>query len=117
MSSPNAIGEQLRGIAARTVHSAYKSFISPALHAFGGASGACRFQPTCSEYAALAVQQHGILRGGLLALWRLMKCHPFHAGGFDPVPGKLANKTGVSGSDNPLMHSSSMPVTIEETNF
>jgi len=46
----------------------------------------CRFHPTCSHYALQALEQHGALRGGLLALRRLLRCHPFHAGGFDPVP-------------------------------
>jgi len=46
----------------------------------------CRFDPTCSEYAIGAIQEHGALRGGWLALRRLTKCHPWHRGGFDPVP-------------------------------
>ena len=46
---------------------------------------ACRFVPTCSEYAAQAVEAHGVLRGGWLALRRLSRCHPLTAGGFDPV--------------------------------
>ncbi|MDO5684888.1 MAG: membrane protein insertion efficiency factor YidD [Bifidobacterium sp.] len=50
----------------------------------GGPS--CRFTPTCSAYALTAVQRHGALRGGLLALARLVKCGPWHPGGWDPVP-------------------------------
>ncbi|MGB1159122.1 MAG: membrane protein insertion efficiency factor YidD [Porticoccaceae bacterium] len=46
----------------------------------------CRFHPTCSEYAAEAIDRHGVVRGGYLSLRRLIKCHPFHSGGFDPVP-------------------------------
>lgn len=65
----------------------YQRAISPLLHYASGYSGACRFQPTCSEYAALAISQHGILRGALLAGWRLLRCNPFGRGGFDPVPG------------------------------
>lgn len=46
----------------------------------------CRFHPTCSEYAKIAVTQHGSLRGSWLALRRLSRCHPWHPGGADPVP-------------------------------
>jgi uncharacterized protein len=48
--------------------------------------GQCRFTPTCSEYAADAVERHGALHGSWLALRRLARCHPWCAGGFDPVP-------------------------------
>lgn len=46
----------------------------------------CRFTPTCSEYATEAIELHGALKGGWLTLRRLSRCHPFHTGGFDPVP-------------------------------
>ncbi len=46
----------------------------------------CRFYPSCSEYAFEAVKKHGSLKGVLLAVKRILKCHPFHPGGFDPVP-------------------------------
>ncbi|MBE6937932.1 MAG: membrane protein insertion efficiency factor YidD [Ruminococcaceae bacterium] len=46
----------------------------------------CRFIPTCSEYALCAVEKYGALKGGWLALRRVLKCHPFHPGGYDPVP-------------------------------
>jgi putative membrane protein insertion efficiency factor len=68
------------------VFDAYKLVVSPLLHAVSGQTGACRFQPTCSEYAAIAVSEHGVLRGGWMALRRTLRCHPWHAGGFDPVP-------------------------------
>jgi putative membrane protein insertion efficiency factor len=58
----------------------YKRWLSPLLPA------ACRFHPTCSEYAREAITRHGILRGGALALRRLARCQPFARGGFDPVP-------------------------------
>jgi len=58
---------------------AYKRFVSPLL------PPACRFAPTCSEYAAEAVEKHGVARGLGLALWRLLRCHPFSRGGYDPV--------------------------------
>lgn len=59
---------------------AYKKGISPLL------PPACRFYPTCSEYTMEAVSRHGVLKGLLLGLRRLSRCHPFHAGGLDPVP-------------------------------
>ncbi len=59
---------------------AYKLGISPLLGQH------CRFYPSCSEYAQQAIAAHGALRGGLLAGKRLCKCHPWHAGGVDPVP-------------------------------
>jgi len=48
--------------------------------------GQCRFTPTCSEYAMDAIHAHGALRGTWLAMRRVSKCHPWHHGGFDPVP-------------------------------
>ncbi|MCP4590225.1 MAG: membrane protein insertion efficiency factor YidD [bacterium] len=48
--------------------------------------GACKFCPTCSEYAALALRRHGVWSGGRLTLRRLLRCHPFGVGGIDPVP-------------------------------
>ncbi len=51
-----------------------------------GPRGVCRFTPTCSQYAKEAVAKHGALKGCYLATKRLLKCHPFHAGGYDPVP-------------------------------
>jgi uncharacterized protein len=57
----------------------YKRWVSPSL------LPACRYVPSCSEYAMEAVDRYGVLRGGAMALWRLMRCHPFVKGGYDPV--------------------------------
>lgn len=53
----------------------------------------CRFYPTCSEYALTAVSRFGALRGGWLAVKRILKCHPFHPGGIDHVPETLPRRT------------------------
>jgi uncharacterized protein len=58
---------------------AYRFWISPWL------GPACRFEPTCSAYACQAIDRFGVAKGGGLALWRLLRCHPFHPGGYDPV--------------------------------
>jgi hypothetical protein len=58
----------------------YQRFISPLL------PPSCRFQPTCSSYAATAIERHGVVRGGWLALKRIGRCHPWSRGGYDPVP-------------------------------
>ncbi len=46
----------------------------------------CRFEPSCSSYAMEAIKMHGCLKGCRLSLWRILRCHPWHAGGVDPVP-------------------------------
>lgn len=58
----------------------YRACISPML------PPACRYVPTCSQYAVEAVMKHGILRGGWLALKRILRCHPWGGSGYDPVP-------------------------------
>ncbi len=58
----------------------YQRLVSPLL------PPACRFHPTCSAYAASAIKEHGPVRGGSLAIRRLLRCHPFCEGGIDPVP-------------------------------
>ena len=47
--------------------------------------GYCRFQPTCSEYAYSAIEKYGVIKGGILAFWRVLRCTPFSKGGYDPV--------------------------------
>jgi len=59
---------------------AYRVALSPLL------GGHCRFWPSCSAYAEEAIRRHGAIRGTQLAVRRLLRCHPFHAGGIDPVP-------------------------------
>jgi len=58
----------------------YRYFLRPVL------GTRCRFEPTCSVYAEIAIMRHGILRGSILAIRRILKCHPFHEGGIDEVP-------------------------------
>lgn len=58
----------------------YRLFISPLF------PPVCRFTPTCSQYALEAIEKFGPWRGGLMALARIMRCHPLHPGGYDPVP-------------------------------
>jgi len=65
----------------------YQKYFSPdtgyfsLLHPF---PGACKFRPTCSEYAYQSIEKYGVLKGGLKAIWRLLRCHPFSKGGWDP---------------------------------
>jgi putative membrane protein insertion efficiency factor len=58
----------------------YKTFVSPFL------PSACRFHPTCSEYATQAIEKHGSIRGTRMAIYRLLRCQPFAKAGHDPVP-------------------------------
>ena len=64
----------------------YRYFVSPMLGA------TCRFHPSCSHYAEQALEAHGVLRGSWLTAHRLCRCGPWHAGGYDPVPAKSAQR-------------------------
>ena len=59
---------------------AYRATLAPLV------GGYCRFVPSCSVYAEEAIRRHGAAQGARLALLRILRCHPFHSGGFDPVP-------------------------------
>ena len=71
----------------------YKKFISPIL------PSSCRFYPTCSSYSLEAIEKYGAIKGGWLAIKRISKCHPFHKGGFDPVPEILSSKSFTKNSE------------------
>jgi putative membrane protein insertion efficiency factor len=58
----------------------YQKLISPIL------LPSCRFYPSCSTYASLALKKYGIIKGGMLSLMRILRCHPLHPGGYDPLP-------------------------------
>ena len=82
MKRDPAKGTRSAGVAARAATApvrAYSRFISP------GLPRRCKYEPTCSAYAVEAVERFGVLRGFLLAAWRLLRCNPFSHGGFDPV--------------------------------
>jgi len=70
---------------------AYQALLSPFL------GGACKFYPSCSEYAVEAIERHGPARGARLAAGRLLRCRPFSAGGFDPVPDVTAPEQPILG--------------------
>src|SRR5271166_4161944 len=76
----------------------YRLLVSPLLGSH------CRFYPSCSSYAQTALQTQGFTRGSWLTLYRLLRCHPFHPGGFDPVPGQSPRKRSdaVASAEQPL---------------
>ena len=89
VTTANAGCEFKPGLAAQTAAGLvrlYQLTLSPALRLLAGAGGGCRFEPNCSQYARDSLQRHGLRRGLWLAARRLLRCHPWHPGGRDPVP-------------------------------
>ena len=78
---------------------AYQRVISPAL------PRRCKYHPTCSEYAVRAIGRYGILRGVVLAGWRLLRCNPFSHGGYDPVSAQTLFRTPRRAPRFPSSHS------------
>lgn len=76
----------------------YRRYLSPLKPA-----PSCRFHPTCSEYAIQAVETHGVLKGVALATWRVLRCHPFNPGGYDPVPPRRVGEHHHHGGDHGVM--------------
>ena len=95
----------------------YRAAISPVIHALNGP--ACRFEPSCSEYARDAIAMHGMVRGGAMAIWRIARCSPVGGHGFDPVPattGRILSRApttraliGPSPSSSPLQGEGTEP--------
>jgi putative membrane protein insertion efficiency factor len=75
--------------------SGYQRWVSPVL------PRRCRYEPTCSAYATIAIRRFGPLRGGVLAAWRLLRCNPLSNGGFDPVPERFTLRSGPT---DPSVH-------------
>ena len=76
--------------------SLYRYFISP----FLGIGDCCRFHPSCSEYALIAIQRLPLYRGLAFIFWRLLRCHPFCVGGYDPVPLKPRKREKITNASH-----------------
>jgi uncharacterized protein len=83
----------------------YRLTLSPAQTFLFGATGGCRFTPTCSVYALDAVREHGAVAGTILATKRICRCHPWGGCGHDPVPEKRPAKKAASGNSLHPVHS------------
>jgi len=84
------------GIAIWLVKWIYQKGIGPCL------PKVCIYEPSCSNYMIQAIETHGLLKGGMLGLWRLCRCNPFAKGGWDPVPGRVYPETPHSHSESKL---------------
>lgn len=78
---------------------AYQVVVSPWLGSLEPGRRVCRFEPSCSRYAVACLERHGAMRGSLLSVKRLCKCHPFHPGGFDPPPPARHSKHSETASE------------------
>ena len=86
----------------------YKRFISPML------PHACRFVPTCSEYAGEAIERYGVFRGSVLAAGRLLRCHPFARAGYDPPPQQVQKRDLLGAPDPVPAPVSDTPTAIQQ---
>ena len=85
----------------------YQRVLSPAL------PRRCKYHPTCSAYAVQAIESYGILRGAVLAVWRLLRCNPFSHGGYDPVSAQkvFSRRPSPRSPDSPLSRSPGPPLS------
>jgi uncharacterized protein len=84
----------------------------------------CRFEPSCSSYMLGAISVHGVFKGSALGIWRILKCHPFHPGGYDPVParkrvGAMLDQLSDEEKEkpHPYAHLMSEPVKSDRANY
>lgn len=92
--------------------SLYRRWLSPALHSLN--PGGCKYLPTCSEYAEVAIVRHGPVKGVLLAIWRVLRCNPFSKGGQDEVPPANEKRLKLAQNQAEFIRSAPPTITIEE---